>query len=265
MRCMSYVWVCAAAAATAVLTLFSGFGLGTLLLPAFAFFFPLQIAVAATAVVHLANNLFKVALLGRWAHGDVVLRFGLPAAAMSFVGAFLLTRLATRPAFASWSWGTHTFPVTPLGIVLGGLIAVFAVFELSPRVAKLEFGKRWLPLGGAISGFFGGLSGHQGALRAAFLVRSGLDRDAFLGTSVICAVLVDVARLIVYGATFYRGRWDLVAAHDGRGLVLAATLSAFAGSWIGARLVRKVTLPVLQRCVGVGLLLLSVAIAGGLV
>ena len=52
------------------LTLFSGFGLGTLLLPAFALFFPLELSVALTAVVHFLNNLFKLVLLG--SHADRV-------------------------------------------------------------------------------------------------------------------------------------------------------------------------------------------------
>jgi uncharacterized protein len=34
------------------LTLFSGFGLGTLLMPVIALFFPVEVAVAITAVVH---------------------------------------------------------------------------------------------------------------------------------------------------------------------------------------------------------------------
>ncbi len=59
---MDYVVICGAAVIVAALTLFSGFGLGTILMPAFALFFPIEVAVAATAVVHLANNLFKVFL-----------------------------------------------------------------------------------------------------------------------------------------------------------------------------------------------------------
>jgi hypothetical protein len=51
---MSYLIICVVAFAVSGLTLFSGFGLGTLLMPAFALFFP--VAVAATAVVHLANE-----------------------------------------------------------------------------------------------------------------------------------------------------------------------------------------------------------------
>ena len=53
---LPYVVVCATALIVAALTLFSGFGLGTLLMPAFALFFPVTVAVAATAVVHLANK-----------------------------------------------------------------------------------------------------------------------------------------------------------------------------------------------------------------
>ncbi len=62
---MELLIVCAAALVASGLTLFSGFGLGTLLMPVFALFVPLELAVAMTAVVHLANNLFKVGLLGR--------------------------------------------------------------------------------------------------------------------------------------------------------------------------------------------------------
>jgi uncharacterized membrane protein YfcA len=53
------------ALAASLLTLISGFGLGTLLLPVFALFFPLELAVGMTAVVHLLNNLFKFGLLWR--------------------------------------------------------------------------------------------------------------------------------------------------------------------------------------------------------
>ncbi len=72
------------------LTLFSGFGLGTILMPVFALFFPVTLAVAATAVVHIANNLFKLVLLARAADWRVVLRFGVPAALAAVAGAALL-------------------------------------------------------------------------------------------------------------------------------------------------------------------------------
>jgi uncharacterized membrane protein YfcA len=44
---MSYLVVCAVALLASALTFFSGFGLGTLLLPAFALFFPIEIGRAS--------------------------------------------------------------------------------------------------------------------------------------------------------------------------------------------------------------------------
>jgi len=47
---MELVLIGLAALLTSGLTLFSGFGLGTILMPVFALFFPLPLAIAATAV-----------------------------------------------------------------------------------------------------------------------------------------------------------------------------------------------------------------------
>lgn len=261
---MAELAVCLVAAASAFLTLFTGFGLGTLLLPAFALFFPLEVAVAATAIVHLANNLFKLALLGRFADAGTVIRFGIPAVACAFAGAIVLSRLSAQSVLTTWTWGEHRFPVTSMGLVLGGLIALFAVIERSPAIGRWRFDMRWMPLGGALSGFFGGLSGHQGALRAAFLVRALPDRDTFLGTSIACAVLVDLARLLVYAGAL-QNNWRRIAERDHIILVGAAMAAAFLGSAVGARLVRKVTMPALQRVVAIALLLLAVAIGAGIV
>jgi hypothetical protein len=48
--------ICAAAFAASGLTLFAGFGLGTLLMPVVALFFPVDVAIAITALVHRATT-----------------------------------------------------------------------------------------------------------------------------------------------------------------------------------------------------------------
>ena len=262
---MALFVVCLVALVAGGLTLFSGFGLGTLLLPAFALFFPLEVAIAATAVVHLANNLFKLALVGRDAQRDVVLRFALPGAIAAFAGAWLLVRLSGFAPIASWSLGARTFTITPLNLVLGALIAGFAWLEASKRGAALAFDPRWLPLGGVLSGFFGGLSGHQGALRSAFLIRIGLSKQAFIGTGVVAAVIVDFSRLAVYGATFFARDFATLRECGGEGLVAAAVLAAWLGSFVGARLVDKVTLRGVQQLVAAMLLLVALLLAAGIV
>src|SRR3989337_2025783 len=91
---MNYLVICLAAFFASGLTLFSGFGLGTLLLPAMAIFFPIDLAIALTAVVHFLNNLFKLALLGRHADRSVVWRFGVPAILSAVLGAKALLWLS---------------------------------------------------------------------------------------------------------------------------------------------------------------------------
>ena len=176
------VLVCSVALLASLLTFYSGFGLGTLLLPAFALFFPVDQAVALTGVVHLLNGLFKLALVRRHVDRGVLWRFGLPAVAAALVGAWLLAGLAARPTLLAWTLGGREFVVVPVKLAIGGLLIVFAALELSARFRALAFAPRWIPLGGALSGFFGGLAGMQGALRAAFLVRAGLGKEAFIAT-----------------------------------------------------------------------------------
>jgi uncharacterized protein len=261
---MSLLVVCLAALLASGLTLFSGFGLGTILTPVFALFFPVQAAVAMTAVVHLANNLFKIGLVGRDADWGVVLRFGLPAAFAAMAGAGLLGFFAGLPALASYELGARIHEVTPVKAAIGMLIVGFALLELSPRFARLAFPPRWLPLGGALSGFFGGLSGNQGALRSAFLIRAGLSKEAYVGTGAACTVLVDAVRLLVYGASFSAGGWAVVQG-EGGAMVVVATLGAFAGAWLGKRLLPKVTLRFVELSVALMMVLIGAGLASGLV
>lgn len=261
---MDFLVVCLAALFASGLTLFSGFGLGTILTPVFALFFPVPAAVAMTAVVHLANNLFKIGLVGRDADWRVALRFGLPAALAAILGASLLTLVADLPAIARYELAGQMREITPVKAAIGMLIAGFALLELWPRFAKLAFPPRWLPVGGLLSGFFGGLSGNQGALRSAFLIKAGLSKEAYIGTGAACTVLVDVVRLTVYGAAFQAGGWA-VAGNASAALLIAATFSAFLGAYLGKRLVKKVTLRFVELTVAVLMVLIGSGLAAGLI
>lgn len=246
-----------------LLTFFSGFGLGTLLLPVFALFLPLPLAIGATALVHLANNVFKAGLVGRHANRTVVWRFGVPAVLAAFGGAALLAALGAREAFARIAVAGFTLEPSPLGVVVGLLIIAFALVEWHPRLSDWSFPVRWMPLGGLVAGFFGGLSGHQGALRSMFLVRAGLSKEAFVATGVIIAIGVDIARLVIYGTS---GVAALVESDPDVGIwVASATMAAFAGAWLGSRLLAKITLGNLQRIVAISLMLIGLALAIGLI
>jgi len=256
----AYLAVCATALAASGLTLFSGFGLGTILTPVMAVFFPIEAAIAMTALVHFANNLFKLALFARNADWKTAAVFGLPAMAASFAGAAVLLWLADLPPLAAYALLGHNMAVTPVKLVVGLLIAGFSLLEISRALKGRGLPPALLPFGGLVSGFFGGLSGHQGAFRSAFLLRLGLSKEAFIATGVVVACLVDATRLAVYA-----GHLDSPAVAANIGLIAAATACAFLGAFAGARLLRKMTIETLHTLVGIMLLALSALLAAGII
>ena len=128
------------------LTFFSGFGLGTLLMPAFALFFPVEIAVAATAIVHLANNIYKGFLMGKYADLKVVLYFTIPAAVFASIGAYLLSYFSDLSPVASYELSGKSFSITPVNLAIGFLMLLFAFVELIPFLKKINFSNKMIPL-----------------------------------------------------------------------------------------------------------------------
>lgn len=257
---MEIVIICLAAFFTAILTFFSGFGLGTILAPVFAIFFPIDIAIALTGVVHFSNNLFKIALVGKNTDKEVLLRFGIPAILASFAGAWLLLKITVLPTLLQYEvWG-KVFEITPVKLIIALLLIVFSILEILPSFQKIQFGREKLVWGGILSGFFGGLSGIQGAIRSAFLIKSGLSKEAYIATGVTVACLVDFTRLSVYASRFTSANLQ-----ENLMLLISATLSAIAGAYLGKRLLKKVTLRSIQLLVAVMLILISIALGSGLI
>jgi uncharacterized protein len=114
----------------------------------------------------------------------------------------------------------------------------------------------------AVSGFFGGLSGHQGALRSTFLIRSGLTKKQFVTTGVVCACLVDLSWLIMYGAEAIIGA--TLIPSTAYTLVLAAAMAACAGALVGTWLLKKVTFRGLQLVLSAMMIAIGAGLASGL-
>ncbi len=257
---MEYIVICAVALIGSGLTLFSGFGLGTLLVPVFGIFFPIDIAIALTAIVHFLNNLFKLFLVGKHADKNIVIRFGVPSILAAFIGAFVLNSISGLDPLFSYEMFGRELTVMPVKLIIGLLLMFFALFDLIPFLANMEFDKKFLSLGGLLSGFFGGLSGNQGALRSAFLIRAGLSKESYIATGVIIACMIDVSRLAVYSK-------QVIASHASMDytLVGAATMSAFLGAYIGNKLVKKITVKALQVFVAVMLFVFAILLISGII
>jgi uncharacterized membrane protein YfcA len=257
---MEYVIIAIASVIASALTLFSGFGLGTMLLPVFALFFPVEVAIGMTAVVHFLNNIFKLIMLGRHADKTVVLRFGLPAIVSAFFGALLLVWFSELAPLYQYALAGREYIIQPVQFIIGFLILGFVIIESLPRIKQMAIDKKYLPFGGVVSGFFGGLSGHQGALRSMFLLKSGLSKESFIATGVVIASLVDFSRLIVYssrfGAAFQEGYVSLLTV---------AVVAAFLGVFIANRLLQKVTMHGVQIIVSILLIIIAVGLITGII
>lgn len=186
-----------------------GFGIGSLLTPVLAVWFGTEVAVAVVALPHLAGGLLRGWQLRDAVAWRVVIRFGLLSVLGGLLGALMFARLA--PAV--------------LTRVLGALLIMTATAGIT------GWAQRWTPRGpvvsalGALSGFFGGVVGNQGGLRAAALSAFGLAPAAFVATSTIIGVMIDLVRVPIYlqrAATDLTDLWPLIVA--GVAGVLTGTL-----------------------------------------
>jgi uncharacterized membrane protein YfcA len=256
---MDYFVICLVALIGSCLTLFSGFGLGTILLPVFGLFFPIEIAIILTAIVHFLNNILKLFLFGKKANVAILIQFGIPALLFAFIGATVLKWLSGSEPLFNYTLADKTFTVMPIKLIIGFLLIVFALLDIIPKFKNFEFNKKYLPIGGILSGFFGGLSGHQGALRSAFLIRTNLSKEAFIATGVVIACLIDASRLTVYIPQIIEQKIVL----DFK-LITAATLSAFIGVYFGNKLLHKTTIKTIQTIVAIMLLVYAVLLILGI-
>ena len=97
-------------------------------------------------------------------------------------------------------------------------------------------------------------------MRSAFLIRSGLSKESFIATGITIACLIDVTRLSVYAENIVKNHETL-----NWNLVLIATLSAFAGAFLGNKMLKKITISALQSFVAVALIVFSVFLGLGII
>lgn len=222
--------VVAAAFTTAALSAVAGFGGATLLLPVFVAVFGIRDAVPILTVAQLASNGSRV-----WFNREEIV---LPVVRWFAIGAVPFAVV-----------GGLVFVAAPLG-GLTRLLGVFLLllvawrrFRLTPSQPHL----RSFAVIGAASGFGSALLGSVGPLTAPFFLAYGLLKGAFIGTEALAAVVMHVTKLAVYG-----GAALLSLRTVGIGLALAP--ATIAGSWVGKRLVDRISEQAFVALVEVGLL-----------
>jgi uncharacterized membrane protein YfcA len=194
-----------------------------------------------TALVHLLHNGLKTTLLWRSIDWSTAIRFGLPSLVAAIPGALLLKKLAEfHPSTGITLFGIRLEP-SPLSFCIGLILIGFALLETFP---PKNYRMKNLYLGGLLSGFLGGFSGHQGTFRSIFLLNTQLNEKAFLATNAIIAVIVDCVRLLLYSLSF---QYLLKSSHL---IVLSAAFcGAVLGVIFGKKALKKITLPSIRMLI----------------
>lgn len=235
----------------ALLTFFSGFGLGTILTPVMLIFFPPEIAISLTGIVHFSNNIFKLSIVGKNYDKAVLLKFGIPAILSSFIGASALFYISNDTLYKH-NLFYQTLEVSYLDVIISIILIIFVLFDLIPFLNKIKFNKSILPVGGFLSGFFGGLTGNQGALRSAFLIKLNLEKTIFIATTVVISFFVDLTRIGIYASKI-----NFFEISEYLGFGSASIFSAIFGSFIGYKFLKKITLNFIRNLVAFMILLIA--------
>ena len=250
---MEYVLLFVIASGGAAMSFYTGFGFGTVLFPIMAWFFDIQTAIVMTAVVHFLNSLFKLFLVGRYAHWPTVWAFGIPSAIGAFVGVQALRFLSEWNENIAYSFVGMNLSTSALTISVGMVMLLFAVFEYTDKLNILTTKNSSMITGGLLSGFFGGVCGQQGAMRSAFLMHRFEDKKAFLGTRTILALIVDSVRI-----TSYLAFLNLVFQANNLTPLYIAISAGFTGAFVGNKFLHKVSIGWLRKAVMLLLLVMGV-------
>jgi uncharacterized membrane protein YfcA len=206
----------------------SGFGIGSLLTPLLATRYGMSLAVAAVSIPHAIATAVRCWRLRAYIDRSVLRSFGALSAVGGLAGALLYTR----------------FDSLLLTRILGALLiatGIAAVTEWVKRIHPHGLGANAL---GLASGFFGGIAGNQGGLRAGALMAFRLTPAAVVATATATGLAVDAARMPVYVWTSGAELMHLGAP------IGAATAGVLVGTLLGERMLMGLSARAFRIVVG---------------
>jgi hypothetical protein len=233
------LWLVGAASVVAgAIASVSGFGIGSLLTPLLMLWMPTAEAVALLAIPHALATAIRWVRLRADVDGPTFRQFGIASAAGGLAGAALQSQLAS--------------PI--LTVVLASLLVIAGTTELLRRRVPLPRTPAWRLTGGILSGFFGGLVGNQGGIRAAALLGFQLKPRQLVATATASALLVDAARVPIYLGS-HGG-----AIAEGTRFWVAAAAGVAIGTVIGVPVLSRIPEGTYRRLVGALLLILGIGL-----
>lgn len=214
----------------------AGFGGGAIAVPMLALVFPLPAVVPVVTVLNMLSSIGHGIADWRSIVWREIWRI-LPGSLLGvFMGLYLLT----------------LFDPQPLGRALGVFVVLYAVYAMVMAGRVVAIPPRWMlavavvtsTLAGIVGSLFGGAAG---PIYVIYLNAAQLGKDAFRVTITTVMLFQGLTRIAGYAT---------LGLYDGTALTLlaAALPMMLAGSWLGARVIRRFDQVLFNRAVGIVLL-----------
>lgn len=200
---------------TSAFTAAVGVGGGLLLIMALAQVMPAAALIPVHGMVQTGSNVGRVALTWRHVDRKVIAAF-LPGVVLgALAAAWLLIRL-------------------PAGL-LELCIAAFVLYSCwGPGLPRRALGRAGVLLAGALTTLLSSLVGASGPMVAAFIKQGQADRLTKVATFSACMSAQHLTKAFVFGMAGFVFR-------DWLGLMLAMIASGFLGTWLGLRLLSRLS------------------------
>lgn len=221
---------------TSLVTLFTGFGVGTIMMPVMAIFFDVKVAIFLAAIVHFFNNISRLVLYRAEIKWEIIKRFGVVSIVGAFIGSF-------AQIYLDGSW---------LKVGVGIFLISYSFLTLVPTKIKIKLSANVDFIGGFLSGLIGGLIGNQGAIRSIYLLNYGLEKKELIVSSAFIAVIIDSTRIPVYAFSNYQ------YIQENSMLLVSIIASAILGTMLGNKLLPKVSYELFKKIILVGVLILGI-------
>lgn len=202
-----------------------GFGSSLFFVPLAGYFLDFHSVLGITGVFHVASNLSKIILFKKGVDKKLLLTMGIPALVFVGLGALLSKYINVSVA---------ELIMACFLIILSSTLLIKEI-TIKPTLTNAISG-------GILSGFLAGLIGTGGAIRGLTLTAFNLNQQAFIATSAIIDLGVDGTRSIIYAFNGYVHLHDLY-------LILLLFIVSFIGTWIGKKLLTRVSEKVFKRIV----------------
>jgi len=205
---------------TAILSAIVGMAGGMTLLAVMLIFLPPLAAIPLHGAIQLASNFSRTLIQREHARYDLLWRYGLPLLPMGALGLLVASRLPQRALEAAIGAFVLVATWRPAWLALG------------TRVGASE-NVRFTALG-VVAGFLNVTIGATGPLVAPFFLNLGMKRQAVIGTQAGVQALGHIVKIVLFAGFGFAFREHIV-------LLLGASAGAIAGTWVGSRLLDRIS------------------------